>query len=206
LVVLAKGAAALFPGPVEQLNYVDRAIDATNHSYLNSGVAIELRRSSSSPYLVDYVETGFTTDLVRLMVTDDSFMNDVHTVRASDKADVVVLIVASANGFCGRAAATMASRDTAFAMVSAHCAPEKLAFAHEIGHLQGASHDDEPGFFPFGHGYCNASAEGTVMASRLTCPNRRPQWSRPPIWGSASFEHNARVLNQTASDVAAFLP
>jgi hypothetical protein len=206
LVVLPKHAAALFPSASERMNWVQRAIDVTNLSYLNSGVAIELRLSSSSPYLADYKETGTTTDLQRLILTDDLDLNDVHSVRAHDKADVVVLIVDKADGFCGRAATTMASKDEAFVMVSAHCPIETLAFAHEIGHLQGASHDDEVGFFPHGHGHCKTSGDGTVMSSRQTCPNRKPQWSRPPLWGTPNKANNVRVLNETASDIAGFLP
>jgi peptidyl-Asp metalloendopeptidase len=206
LVVLTKRAAALFPGAAERLNWVQRAIDTTNLTYLNSGVAIELRLSSSSPHLVDYEERGTPTDLRRLIMTNDLDLNGVHGVRSSDKADVVILIVAKADGFCGRAATTMASKEEAFAMVSAHCPIETLAFAHEIGHLQGASHDDEEGFFPHGHGHCKTSGDGTVMSSRRTCPNRKPQWSRPPVWGSLDKADNVRVLNETASEIAAFLP
>jgi hypothetical protein len=207
LVVFAKRAAALFPNATERLNWVQRAIDTTNLSYLNSGVAIELRLSASSPHLeVGYEERGTPTDLRRLIMPDDLDLNNVHNVRTGDKADVVILIVAKASGFCGRAATTMASKEEAFAMVSAHCPIETLAFAHEIGHLQGASHDDEEGVFPHGHGHCKASGGGTVMSSRRTCPNRKPQWSRPPVWGSIDKEHNVRVLNETAPDIADFLP
>jgi peptidyl-Asp metalloendopeptidase len=209
LVVLAKKAAALFPDAAEQLLMVNEYINTTNLSYLNSGVGIELRRSPSSPYLVDYEERGTTTDLNRLKETGDSFMNDIHSVRASDEADVVILVVDEASGFCGRAYTTMASMETAFAMVSAHCHVERLTFAHEIGHLQGASHDDEDGFFDCGHGHCNTAGEGTVMASGCLNPEspiRKPEWSRPPIWGSAAREHNVRVLNATAATVAGFLP
>jgi len=78
-----------------------------------------------------------------------------------------------------------------------------LTFAHEIGHLQGASHQDEEGVLPYSHARCQ-DGNGTVMSS--PCEHRFPQWSRPPHWGSAETQHNARVLNETASMISSFLP
>lgn len=203
LVAFAKGAAMVHPSAAERQAWLDDVFNVTNCSYLNSGVNIELRRSPSSPYLVDYEESGFTTDLSFLLTPDDGKMDDVHAVRAADKADIVVLIVGHAQGFCGRAATTLASKETAFAMVRLDCAKDKLTFAHEIGHLQGASHQDEEGVLPYSHARCQ-DGNGTVMSS--PCEHRFPQWSRPPHWGSAETQHNARVLNETASMISSFLP
>lgn len=203
LVAFAKGAAQAHASAADRQAWLDDVFNVTNCSYLNSGVNIELRRSPSSPYLVDYEESGFTTDLSFLMTPDDGKMDDIHAVRASDKADIVVLIVGHAQGFCGRAATTLASKETAFAMVRLDCAKDKLTFAHEIGHLQGASHQDETGLFAYSHGRCE-EGNGTVMSSR--CEHRFPQWSRPPSWGSAETQHNARVLNETAPMISGFLP
>ena len=181
--------------PAERRAWLDDVLNVTNCSYINSGVEIELVRSNSSPLLVNYQEFGFTTDLNLLMGENDGEMDDIHAVRISDKADLVVLIVGKSYGFCGRAAATLASKEQAFAIVRFDCAKERLTFAHEVGHLQGASHQDEEGEFTYGHGFC-VDGRGTVMSSG--CGRRYPQWSRPPNFGSAERENNMRVLNQTA--------
>ena len=203
LVAFAKGAALAHASEAERQAWLDDVINVTNCSYQISGINVELRRTPSSPYLVDYSESGFTTDLRFLMTPGDGKMDEVHTVRANDKADIVVLMVSRAYGFCGRAATTLATKEKAFAMVRVDCAKDKLTFAHEIGHLQGASHQDEEGVKEFSHGRCK-DGNGTVMSSR--CARRFPQWSRPPSWGSAEKQHNARMLNETASMISSFLP
>lgn len=203
LVAFANGAAQVHSTPAARQAWVDDVINITNCSYVNSGIDVELVRSASSPYLVDYQESGFTTDLNLLMGKNDGIMEDIHSVRIADKADLVVLVIGRGSALCGRAATTLATREQAFAIVRLDCAKGKLTFAHEIGHLQGASHQDEPGKYPFGHGFCKAG-RGTVMSAG--CGLRHPIWSYPPDFGSEKRENNVRVLNTTADIIEGLLP
>lgn len=202
LVAFAKDAAQVHATSAARRAWVDDVVNVTNCSYAISGVDVELVTSPSSPYLVDYRETGFTTDLNLLMGKNDGVMEDIHTVREADNADLVVLIIDRRNAFCGRAATTLARKESAFAIVRLDCAKEKLTFAHEIGHLQGASHQDELGKYPFGHGFCK-DGRGTVMSAG--CGPRHLVWSHPPVLGSAEREDNVRVLNTTAEMIGGLL-
>jgi hypothetical protein len=203
LVAFAKSAAQTHLTPAARQAWVDDVINITNCSYVNSDIDIELVRSASSPYLVDYQESGFTTDLNLLMGKNDGIMEDIHSVRLADKADLVVLIIGRGSAFCGRAATTLATREQAFAIVRLDCAKGKLSFAHEIGHLQGASHQNEPGKYPFGHGFCQGG-RGTVMSAG--CGLRYPIWSHPPDLGSTNHANNVRVLNTTADMMGSLIP
>jgi hypothetical protein len=202
LVAFAKDAARAHATAAARRAWLDDVINVTNCSYAISGVDVELVASPSSPYLVDYRETGFTTDLNLLMGKNDGVMEDIHTVRENDKADLVVLITNKRNALCGRAATTEATKRSAFAFVRLDCAKEKLTFAHEIGHLQGASHQDETGKYDYGHGFCK-DGRGTVMSAG--CGVRHPIWSHPPNLGSEAREDNVRVLNYTAETIGGLL-
>ena len=119
---------------------------------------------------------------------------------------------------CGLGDALMATAATAFAVVHYECAlAPNYSFAHEIGHLQGATHDVDgvlPAFQPYGHGFQHTSGSArwrTIMAydCKHSCP-RLPFWSNPGIkhsgvpMGTPEANDNAHVLNETAATVAGF--
>ncbi|HKX26927.1 MAG TPA: M12 family metallo-peptidase [Blastocatellia bacterium] len=204
----AQGGAA----QVEAL--IQLAVDETNQSYRNSRINAQVHLARTNK--VTYDETGRTYDEVvsHLAGTNDGFMDDIHTLRNTFAADAVMLIIDLA-GSCGLANDIMATPATAFAIVQHDCATGNYSFGHELGHLQGARHNQQvdPTTTPFayGHGFQNGSSWRTVMAYDCTPSCSRLQyWSNPDVsfggvpMGTVGTNNNARVLNTTAATVATF--
>jgi hypothetical protein len=198
---------------------------------LHTNSDINIRLNLVDSFQLRYAE-GLKT--FRQLVNDFAKNSTVNARRDRAGADVSVLIV-NAPGFCrpadmtsepqpgdlrccGLGDALMATADTAFSVVHQECvlAPN-YSFAHEIGHLQGATHDKDgvlPAFQPYGHGFQHTSGRArwrTMMAydCKPSCP-RLPYWSNPRIkrggvpMGTLDVNDNARVLNETAATVASF--
>jgi len=200
------------------------AVDETNTSYANAGVTPRLRLVHVEE--VSYTETGdIGTDLDLLRLTWDGYMDNVHSLRNIYGADMVSLIVEKGGGYCGIAAAIMASASNAFQVTVRDCATGYYTFGHEFGHLQGARHDAyvDPNNWPYdyGHGYvhpytADASKRWrTIMADNNRCSEwgynctRLQYWSNPNktyIGDSMgdSQSGNYQVLNNTAYTVANF--
>lgn len=204
---------------------VDIAVAEANASYAASGVNVELRLVHK--YQTNYKESSWNNDLKRFRVEGDRYMDEIHALRRTHKADVAVLVIHNPSA-CGLASAILADQRTAFAAVHWDCAAGYYSFAHEIGHLQGARHNPESdnGSTPYawGHGYrFPAGGWRTIMAyDSSTCDGgtctRVGCWSTPartypctsspaggvPM-GTAPLHDNARVLNDTDETVANFL-
>lgn len=188
------------------------AVAEANQSYVNSGVNIHLSLVDS--FQVTYTETGKTFDTI---LSDFVGMSDVNKRRDQSGADLAALII-DQRDFCGMADAIMANASTAFAVVYYDCATGYYSFAHELGHLMGARHNEQMDSsttpFAYGHGYLHTTpppAWRTIMA--YDCPGgcqRLQYWSDPRInygtqpMGTAGTNDNARVLNETAATVSAF--
>jgi hypothetical protein len=214
VMVVYTAAAAAATSNINSL--IQLAVDETNQSYVNSGVNITFNRVYTGQ--VTYSETGrsFSTHVNYLKGTTDGFMDNVHTLRNTYAADVVVLVVNDSEA-CGQAAAIKATATTAFAVAHYSCITGYYSFGHEVGHLQGARHDRyvdgtlTP--YQYGHGFIPASKTWrTIMAYGNNCSNctRIQYWSSPlktyggVAMGTTTYEDNARVLNLTAGTVAAF--
>ncbi len=213
VMVVVTNAAAAKIGNVT--NFVNLAVSETNTGYTNSGVEISMQLAGV--YTTSYVESGsFSTDLSRFRGTSDGYMDSIHSLRNTNAADVVMLIIDNASS-CGLASAIGATATTAFAAAHYSCSTGYYSFGHEIGHLQSARHDptNDPTNTPYayGHGYqYPAGSWRTIMAyacSTGTC-NRINYWSNPaklrsgvPM-GTTTRSHNQRVLNNTKATIAAF--
>ena len=213
VMVVVTSAAAAKIGNVT--NFVNLALSETNTGYTNSGVEISMQLAGV--YTTTYVESGsFSTDLSRFRGTSDGYMDSIHSLRNTNAADVVMLIINNASS-CGLASAIGATATTAFAAAHYSCSTGYYSFGHEIGHLQSARHDptNDPTNTPYayGHGYqYPAGSWRTIMAyacSTGTC-NRINYWSNPaklrsgvPM-GTTTRSHNQRVLNNTKATMAAF--
>ena len=196
---------------------IQLAVAEANQSYVNSGIHIKLNLVDS--FEVSYSESGKTFDTI---LADFVANPNVQAHRTSSGADLSAMII-NQSDFCGLADAIMATASTAFAIVHYDCATGYYSFAHELGHLMGARHDENHDSttspYAYGHGYEHpSSAPGqsfrTVMAYActppLSCDPRVQYWSSPNAkynniaTGTSDTNDNVRVLNATAGTVDAF--
>lgn len=211
LVVATNQAVAAYGGNMQSL--VQLAVAEANQGYINSNVGITLQLARYET--TSYSETGnFTTDLQRFRVTNDGYMDSIHTSRNTYTADVGVIVLNNSS-YCGLASGIGSTAATAFASVYWDCATGYYSFAHEIGHLQSARHDatNDPSTSPYayGHGYRYGNSWRTIMAydCSSSCP-RLNYWSNPNIsyngvpMGNASTADNQRVLVNTKATIAGF--
>jgi hypothetical protein len=197
---------------------IQLAVDETNQSYVNSGISINMVKVATAQ--VTYSETGrsFSQHVNALQSSTDGLMDNVHTLRNTYAADMVMLVVNDAEA-CGQAAAIKAVATNAFAVAHYSCITGYYSFGHELGHLQAARHDrfvdGSTSPYAYGHGYIPSTKNWrTVMAYGNNCANcaRIQWWSNPlktypatgQVMGTVANEDNARVLNLTAPVVAAF--
>jgi peptidyl-Asp metalloendopeptidase len=195
----------------DEVAFMQGAINLTNSANARSGVNVRLVKTGSTA--TDYVERGsIITDLALLQGREDDSMVNIHIIRESARADLVILITKSSD-FCGRAW-TLADKDpdTGFGVVNDACAIANISFPHEVGHLKGSQHDvfattlNRP--FPYGHGYLRANLFElrlrSVMASTRAGATRIPVWSNPDImiegkpFGVADEQDNKRAFNESA--------
>ncbi|HEX6041463.1 M12 family metallo-peptidase [Longimicrobium sp.] len=195
---------------------IQLAVDETNQSYVNSGININMVRVHTAQ--VTYNESGrsFSQHVAALRSTTDGVMDNVHTLRNTYAADVVLLVVNDSEA-CGIASSIGSTATSAFAVAHWDCITGYYSFGHEIGHLQGARHDrfvdGSTTPYAYGHGFIPAAKNWrTVMAYGNNCSNctRIQYWSNPlktysgVAMGTVAYEDNARVLNLTAASVAAY--
>jgi hypothetical protein len=170
----------------------------------------------------------FSQGILKLFT--DGYMDNVHTLRNTYKADLVSLFVANGGAYCGMAyimttvATTFASN--AFSVVDKDCATGYYSFGHEMGHNMGARHDryvdgTDNSPYKYNHGYYYSPGKWrTVMAYNDGCSaagvscTRIAYWSNPNKFyngvamgvssTSASAADNRTTLNNTAYTVANF--
>jgi len=171
---------------------IQLAVDETNQSYANSGINITFNKVYAGQ--VTYSETGrtFSQHVSALKSTTDGVMDNVHTLRNTYAADLVMLVVNDTEA-CGQAAAINATATSAFAVADQSCITGYYSFGHELGHLQGARHDRfvdgtlSP--YQYGHGFIPSTKTGgrswptattaaTARASSGGATRSRP--TRPP--------------------------
>ena len=191
---------------------IQLAVAEANQSYVNSGINIKLNLVDTMA--VTYAEAGKSFDTI---LADFVAMQPVRDRRDSSGADLVTMII-NQTDYCGLADAIQATADTAYAIVHYDCATGYYSFAYELGHLMGARHDPATDStttpFAYGHGFQYVTPTTkwrTVMAYNCAGGCTRIQyWSNPNVsyggvaMGTAAVNDNARVLNGTATTVAAF--
>ena len=169
---------------------------------------------------VNYNETSsFDTDLSRLRGTSDGYMDNVHAIRNSTKADVVVLLRSSGE-YCGLGY-LYASQSNAFSVTAENCATGYYSFAHEIGHNVGLHHDQavaNNSYFSYGHGFVSNTTGGTYNGPYRTimaygnacngCPRKQIYSSKyawaTPVRPGTSTANNEAVWRVRGDTVAAF--
>lgn len=205
----------------------------THRAYTNSGITTRLRVVHSyetpSTVLSDINSSNKEQDLHRLRIRGDGFFDEMFAKREQYAADVVILLHGQQPRYCGGGIAFLLDHSPgdaewafgvsgigALAVCRQH---DGDTFAHEIGHIQGASHNpEEPGAldsppYSYGHGLCNVAGNWrTVMAYNTDnrCQPRLLYFSNPIVLyqgtatGDATRRNVARVINETAIHVANF--
>ena len=167
LVVYTPAARAAEGGTNAIEALIDLGISETNQAYAASGAIQRVR-------LVHKGEVGYTEaagnielDLTRLQNTSDGHLDTVHSLRNTHGADLVHLIVTTADNACGIAfmmtSVSNAFASAAFGITDVLCISPNYSFAHELGHNMGLHHDmfvtgSDTGAFPYSRGYVNQAA------------------------------------------------
>jgi len=197
-----------------------------NLAYFNSNVTQRIRLVHLVE--VSYAETGdVELDRNRLQNSSDGFLDNLHTLRNTHFADIVMLMTQSCD-YCGMAyimdPVSSGFENFGFGVVKRSCATGYYSFVHEMAHIMGCRHlcatDNTLTPYDYGHAfeYCTGgTAFRTVMAYSGSCNNsttpRLPYFSNPGVsylgiamgtnTGTCQAD-NHRVLNNTALTVANF--
>lgn len=198
-------------GQEQTLSLIDAMIDLANRSYRDSRIGVRLQLASTS-VKVEYQETGdLDSDLAKFRD-----MDDIKKLRKENKADICVMLVDSP-AYTGVSSSILADSDSAFSVVDHVAAVRFLAFPHEIGHLQGARHEDDmnpDSNYKDNHGYTIGKEAVTMMAYPAQENQIRIlRWSSPnqdyaagiPL-GTRERSNNVRVLNDTAERTSRLHP
>ncbi|GEM_PF-1768394 len=191
------------------------AIEATNQSYLNSGVQTTVRLAHLAE--VDYSESGsFGTDLSNLRT---GVVPDALELREIFDADLVAML-SNSTGACG-IGYLMQDLDPGFeslgfSVTRYSCAVGNLSFAHELGHNMGCQHDvgnagSNP-LFPYSFGWRWTTNGGQLRRSVMAYSpgSRVPHFSNPNVLnggvptGVESSAFNALSINNAAYVVSNF--
>ncbi len=196
MVVYTPGARQAAGGTAGVELEIDANIAISNVSFANSGMSPRLRLVHTAE--VDYVEADSpVTDLYRISLKDDGFMDHVHALRDTVHADLVVLLVNSRDGNPRGVAWLLPSLDaswadaTGFSVSAVEYSVPFLVVPHEIGHNMGADHDwyadDDPFDQVHTYGHGQVGLEGgwaTIMAYRGLCARHGVPCDRLPYWSS----------------------
>lgn len=189
LVVYTTQAKNMAGGKSVMATRILQCIDITNESFEKSNIKPRIELVNSVE--VNYPDEGYVIrDLDRMTKQGDGFLDIIHTLRNSNNADVVVLIIGarltsdlgSANVMTQRSATF---KDSAFCVVDFAASVSRLIFPHELGHVLGAGHECEAGrvgrlgLFNESHCYSNGTF-GTIMTVQLALP-KIERWSNPSV-------------------------
>lgn len=209
VMVLFSNQAAAATSNMQAL--AEGSIQSSNDAFSNSDVGVSFNLVHYQQ--VNYNDSGNSlTDINRLEGTSDGYIDNIHSLRDQYGADIVMLMVNSTDA-CGRASEIGANSAEAFAVTVNSCSIGNYTFAHEVGHLAGARHDNDPNSNPYayGHGFrYNPGYWRTVMAVYDSQVNRIPYWSNPDktyggvAMGTSSWRDNARVWDVRAATMAGF--
>ena len=197
-----------------------------NQSFAQSGVHHRIRLAAPRP--VAYEESGNNeTDLARLRVGEAEWTQDIRLWRKESAADLVVLVTSNIRRGGHAEALNRANlenpesfAEVAFAVVPIQSLSSSDAFAHELGHLMGVGHVDDPQTSEYSVAFRQTDPESpcgrwsTIMDGDAAgaAHARILYWSNAQkdillcgqSMGEADRVDNARTLNETADKIASF--
>ncbi len=197
----------------------------TNLGFENSLIEPRVRLVHAAE--VDYVESGsFITELDRLTLPDDGYMDEVHQWRDEYGADLVAMLISHTQGntICGIAwmmssPATVDFESNAFSVNSTICiAGMTRVVPHELGHNMGCNHDlDNAGGIPahdfaYGHRFFGSDAQQYRTIMSYAPGIRIDHYSNPDVLfvdtptGIPDAIDNARSINLVQDIVSNFRP
>ncbi|HVH13714.1 MAG TPA: hypothetical protein VM759_11710, partial [Longimicrobium sp.] len=118
VLVVYTASAASASGNISSL--IQLAVDETNQSYVNSGIDINMVRVHTAQVTYNEANRTFSQHVASLRGTTDGSMDNVHTLRNTYAADVVVLVVNDSEA-CGIASSIGSTATTAFAVAHWSC-------------------------------------------------------------------------------------
>ena len=175
VLVLFTAAARQREGNYDDMRaWIDLLVASTNEAYRLGGAVLRIKLAAAVQ--VDYTESsdhfGNRVDHDNLKGENDGHMDEIHDLRDSYAADLVILLIDHPQWVTGGLADSFldpvqVSSDFAFAVVESEDRP--ATFAHELGHLMGLKHDRYTRYyyenrseinspFPYAHGYVNQRA------------------------------------------------
>lgn len=118
-------------------HHAKTAISVSNKSYAESKIRTKLKLVGTHAFDEDEA-ADFKVNRNWIRDRGDGRYDDIHALRASARADVVVLMIVNRTlaGWAG----TRVSKSNAFTAVSEQFASGHFSMAHEIGHLIGTRH------------------------------------------------------------------
>ena len=138
---------------------IDRDVAATNEAYRAGGVAQRVRLVAATE--VDYgITSGIQKALHALAGESDGEMDEVHALRDSYAADLVLLHLGEKRGVThkGGIAYLLIRQSSEIGALDGFSVSSSWAFAHELGHNMGLGHhwtaeSGHPVLYPYGRGY-----------------------------------------------------
>ncbi len=206
-------------------NTISVMMQKSNLVHANSNTLVKLQLVHSQQ--VNYIELNNSSDLSNLRNTNDGFMDDVHGLRDTYAADLVMLLeVASYTGGQGYLfGGPSGSPSYGFSLTRVQQATSGYTVVHEWGHNMGCSHHKAqnkqpgPGLYTYSAGsrwtgndnrkYCSVMtyAAGSYFSDGIT-HSQVPHFSNPSVLyagiatGHTADADNARTIRQVKSIIA----
>lgn len=219
-------SARTYANSVSTINtFISQAMQLAQLGMDNSQVEITMRLAYSA--LVYYAESGSSnTDLTRLTSTSDGYMDEVHTWRNAQGADLVHLFtnVEDTGGLGWLLNTSSGSPTYAFCLGRIKQVSWTATTVHEWGHNMGCHHRKDqpvqpgPGLYSFSAGWRWVGTDGKKYCSIMSyqddyggsTPTQVAYFSNPGInyqgvpTGNAADGDNARTLRLIKAVISAY--